>query len=146
MKHPTCLDYHLRPWNKWKEVILRLVQEERKGLWGTQAWGCMSISKLLKHLIDVRSFSFSRVSHCPCQTWSYSTSPRETTTEISLPSGMNFHIISLFVILPQTTCRAKKYLGHWSHQDLCKDFKQLASQSWFYSAPPPRELQCFSHF
>uniref|UniRef100_A0A8C3R8J9 Glycerophosphodiester phosphodiesterase domain containing 4 n=1 Tax=Cyanoderma ruficeps TaxID=181631 RepID=A0A8C3R8J9_9PASS len=83
----------------------------------------VSGSLLLKHLIDVRSLSFPRASHSPCQTWSCSTSPRETTTETSLPSGRNFHTISLFVILPWTICRAKKYLRHWSYQSLCKDFK-----------------------
>uniref|UniRef100_A0A8C3MHD6 Uncharacterized protein n=1 Tax=Geospiza parvula TaxID=87175 RepID=A0A8C3MHD6_GEOPR len=58
-------------------------------------------NRLLKHLTDARSFSFFRVSHCPCQTWSSSASPRERATEISLPSGRNFPLISLLFCLGQ---------------------------------------------
>lgn len=149
------------PGSGWSTLLMWIITlgleiREKKLYWdlcrkkgrafGDTSW-CMriSISKLLKHLIGVRSFSFPKVSHCPCQTWSCSTSARETTTEISLPSGRNFHVISLLFCLRQLigprstwgigpTKVSVRTLSSWLHS-LELDFTML----------PSRELQCFSH-
>uniref|UniRef100_A0A8D0ETA9 Glycerophosphodiester phosphodiesterase domain containing 4 n=1 Tax=Strix occidentalis caurina TaxID=311401 RepID=A0A8D0ETA9_STROC len=92
----------------------------------------ISISKLLKHLTDVRSSSFSRASHCPSQTWSCSTRLRETTIEITLPCWNFFHILCLFPILPWTTCRAKEQLGHWFYQSPCS-LKVTTLHNWLHT-------------